>query len=236
MCILRELPRAVMIFADPPDNIGLKYDNGQGDDLPDPRYRVLLSSWAEAFACKAHITWLSVNARYQNTIWRLFRPAYCRMFPWYFTFGQHRETDCGNNYRPIFRIAPPGFDWHADRIRIQSKRQKMGDKRANPGGRVPGDVWGGPEDVEGFCRIQGNNKERRAWHPTQHPEKLVERCILMSTNEGDLVIDPFGGTGTTLRVCNKLNRRCIMIELSGVYCWKIAEENNVPVVVFGDGA
>ncbi|HWD91357.1 MAG TPA: site-specific DNA-methyltransferase, partial [Verrucomicrobiae bacterium] len=50
-------------------------------------------------------------------------------------------------------------------------------------------------------------------HPTQKPIALVERCLLASTNEGDLVLDPFAGGGTTAMAALRLNRGCVGIEL-----------------------
>ena len=50
-------------------------------------------------------------------------------------------------------------------------------------------------------------------HPTQKPEKLLAKLILASTNPGDLVLDPFLGSGTTSVVAKKLGRRYIGIEL-----------------------
>jgi len=50
-------------------------------------------------------------------------------------------------------------------------------------------------------------------HPTQKPVALIERCLLASTHEGDLVLDPFLGSGTTAIACLRLKRRCVGIEL-----------------------
>lgn len=55
-------------------------------------------------------------------------------------------------------------------------------------------------------------------HPTQKPEKLLAKLILASTNPGDLVLDPFLGSGTTSVVAKKLGRRYIGIELDAYYC------------------
>ena len=55
-------------------------------------------------------------------------------------------------------------------------------------------------------------------HPTQKPEKLIARLILASSNEGDTVFDPFGGSGTTAVTAKKLGRRFAVIEKSPVYC------------------
>ena len=55
-------------------------------------------------------------------------------------------------------------------------------------------------------------------HPTQKPEKLIAKIILASSDEGDTVFDPFAGSGTTLTVAKKLNRRYIGIEKEKQYC------------------
>ena len=59
----------------------------------------------------------------------------------------------------------------------------------------------------------GNGEKEHGKHPTQKPVALIERCLLASTNEGDLVLDPFLGGGTTAVACARLKRGCIGIEL-----------------------
>ena len=75
--------------------------------------------------------------------------------------------------------------------------------------------------VQGKERIRGENG--RALHPTQKPEKLIELIIKASSNENDLVLDPFFGTGTTGYIANQLKREWIGIENNPEYL-KIAEE------------
>ncbi|MBR1983485.1 MAG: site-specific DNA-methyltransferase, partial [Clostridia bacterium] len=55
-------------------------------------------------------------------------------------------------------------------------------------------------------------------HPTQKPEKLIAKLILASSNENDVVLDPFLGSGTTSVVCKKLGRKYIGIEQNPLYC------------------
>ncbi len=213
--VIWDLPHATVIFADPPDNCGLKYE-GFTDINKD--YGSLLTSIIQHIQRKSDIGWLSYYYKYQQHVWQRLRHINrSRQFMWRFTFGQHRQTDCGNGYRPIMRIMQPEAVLYPDAIRVQSARQKQGDKRADPRGRVPDDVWE-------FPRVVGNARERRPWHPTQHPEALIERIVKFSTKPGDLVIDMFGGTGTVNRVCKRLDRQCIGIEISPVYCEKIREE------------
>jgi len=69
-------------------------------------------------------------------------------------------------------------------------------------------------------------------HPTQKPEKLLAKIILASSNEGDIVFDPFAGVGTAGVVAKKLNRNFVMVEIDEEYCLyaqkrlQIAEENS----------
>ena len=68
-----------------------------------------------------------------------------------------------------------------------------------------------------LSRLCGTFKEREQWHPCQLPEALLERIILTSSNPGDLVFDPFAGSGTTLAVANQLDRDWLGCELSADY-------------------
>lgn len=103
------------------------------------------------------------------------------------------------------------FTFNDKDIRVPSARQLIyKDKRAHPMGKVPDDVWM-------FSRICGTFKERIGTHPCQMPESILELIIKASSNEDDLVLDPFGGTGTTAAVSQKLNRKFITIELSKTY-------------------
>lgn len=75
--------------------------------------------------------------------------------------------------------------------------------------------------VQGKERLKGPNK--RAIHPTQKPEKLIELIIIASSDENDLVLDPFFGTGTTGVVASKIKRQWIGIEKNKEY-FKVAYE------------
>ena len=66
-----------------------------------------------------------------------------------------------------------------------------------------------PGDVFDFPRMTGNSKQLRPWHKTQLHEDLVERCILLSTQPGDHVVDPFGGP------CERLLEELPVVALVG---------------------
>ncbi len=99
-------------------------------------------------------------------------------------------------------------------------------KKLNPDKQKDGslkqmrDVWQLPL-VQGKERIRGN--DNRAIHPTQKPEEMLRRIILASSNKGDIVLDPFLGSGTTTFVAKKLGRKWIGIEKDKKY-FTVAEK------------
>ena len=84
-----------------------------------------------------------------------------------------------------------------------------------PDGFAPeGDTWY-------FPRVCGTFKERAGWHGCQMPEQLLGRIIRACSNEGEIVLDPFGGSGSTLVTARKLGRRYLGFELSPDYASQI---------------
>ena len=72
-------------------------------------------------------------------------------------------------------------------------------------------------------------KEKGIAHPARFPEKLVEFFILSGSNEGDLVLDPFSGSGTTAVVAAKNNRHWIGVDANQEYCELAAERMKLEV-------
>ena len=225
--VLQTLEPVATIMADPPDNIGLDYETYR-DRQTEGDYVGLLRKWLNAFVLKAKTVWFSYNAKWTFEVGKIvteivgLRAGDLEGKPCVqvFTFGQHNHHDLGNNHRPLLRLRWRSAPLFPDAVRVPSWRQENGDKRADPRGRVPGDVFD-------FTRVTGNSKQRRSWHPTQLNEGLVERCLKLTTPPGAPVLDPFGGTGTTLRVCKRINLPCTLIELDKAYCTQIATENDL---------
>jgi site-specific DNA-methyltransferase (adenine-specific) len=102
------------------------------------------------------------------------------------------------------------FNGEEPQVRVPSARALVyADKRANPAGRLPDDTWIlRPQDLPAgfqpaddtwyFARVAGTFKERQGFHGCQMPEQLLGRIIRVSSNPGDIVLDPFAGSGTTL--------------------------------------
>lgn len=215
------------IFADPPDNISLNYGDSETsykDNISQLDYLNFLEQCLDMCCRRARTVWWSFNSRYTvqmgviaNSVLRGYPDIQCKPCVQVFTFGQHNNHDLCNCHRPLWRFTSETTELFADKVRIESWRLRHGDKRANPDGRVPSDVFD-------FPRVVGNAKQRRSWHPTQLDEAMVERCLRLTTQEGGSVFDPFSGTGTTLRVARKCGFVGIASEVSSVYCAKTRED------------
>lgn len=236
---LRRCDKYDMVFADPPDNLGLGYDD-YPDKMPlDAYYNWLELLMAHAIGRARKVFWLSYYWQHDIEIKGRLRSILrisgltghkAKTFIWRYTFGQHNSHDFGSGFRFLLRVTSPTWTV-ADLPRVESERMKIGDVRANPEGRVPDDVWDYIMDVP---RVVGNAKERRAWHPTQHPEALLERIIMSSVVRGSSILDCFLGTGTTMRVAKRLERDCDGVEISEQYCKNTGLDLGVPVVRWGD--
>lgn len=207
---------------DPPDNEGRKY-NGYDDNLPDEQYVDLLAEWLRS-ACyitdgPVFISFSSKWTRQVEDIIHYNNIPLIQRLQWHYTFGQAHKKRYTPSVRPIYWLNKDII--YDDKIRIASMRIiKYKDKRANPLGKLPDNVWD-------FSRICGTFKERRKFHPTQHPEALIERIILGHSQIGETILDPFVGSGTTAIVCKKLNRNCVGIDCSQFYIDKIKETLNL---------
>lgn len=226
-----------LAFADPPFNIGYEYDTYE-DRLKSDEYLDWSRGWmAEVVrALKPDgAFWLAIGDEYAaelKVIMQRELKLFCRSWVvWYYTFGVHCKYKFTRSHAHLFYMVkdPKRFTFNAEAVRVPSARQLVyGDKRANPTGRMPDDTWIlRPQDLpEGFQaeqdtwyfpRVCGTFKERTGWHGCQMPEQLLGRIIRACSNEGELVLDPFGGSGTTLAVARKLKRRFVGFELSPQY-------------------
>lgn len=114
----------------------------------------------------------------------------------------------GGRGRP--KIIQPTFN--LDDVRRPST---SADKRNNPAGANPADIWE-------FVQVHGTSKERTA-HPCPFPQAMIERIVLACSNVGDVVMDPFGGSGTTGAAAMAHGRSAVMIEREPTY-WPIIEK------------
>lgn len=94
------------------------------------------------------------------------------------------------------------------------KGGKFSKTKFNESGKNPGDVWG---DIKQLTYKSKELLDRELLNTVQKPEKLIERLILASSNQGDIVLDPFVGSGTTMAVCKMNNRHYIGIDQNPRY-------------------
>ncbi len=230
-----------LVFADPPFNIGYDYDVYEDKQTYDA-YLAWTEQWG-AQVCRVlkqtGVFWLAIGDDFAAELKVLFQRTlglHCRSWIiWYYTFGVNCTRKFSRSHTHLFHFVkdPKQFTFNADAIRVPSARQLVyADSRAHPKGRLPDDTWIlRPQDLpDGFQpdedtwyvpRVCGTFKERAGFHGCQMPERLLERIIKVSSNPGDLVVDPFAGSGSTLVVAKKLGRACLGFELSSNYAARI---------------
>lgn len=126
---------------------------------------------------------------------------------WHYTQGIGKTKGFSPRHDDILMFTKSkDFKFNLDDIRVPQKYYR---ERNNMRGANPGDVWQ-------FSHVHYCNPNRQS-HPTQKPEGLIERMVLASSFENDEVLDPFSGSGTTLRVCQQLKRNCTGIEINPDY-------------------
>ncbi len=230
-----------LAFADPPFNIGYDYD-AYDDRLSADAYLDWSRKWMREVVRVLRpdgTFWLAIGDEYAAELKVIATRELgltCRSWVvWYYTFGVNCKQKFSRSHVHLFHFVrdPLAFTFNTDAIRVPSARELVyGDKRANPTGRLPDDTWvlrpqdlpegfGAAEDTWYFPRICGTFKERSGWHGCQMPEQLLGRIIRASSREGETVIDPFAGSGTTLAVAKKLGRSFLGMELSEDYADRV---------------
>lgn len=230
-----------LAFADPPFNIGYEYD-AYDDRLESEKYLDWCRQWTGEVVrlLKPSGTfWLAIGDEYAAELKVMLQREHglcCRSWVvWYYTFGVNCKYKFSRSHAHLFHMVKDAknFTFNAEAIRVPSARQLVyGDGRANPAGRLPDDTWilrpqdfpdgfRADEDTWYFPRVCGTFKERTGWHGCQMPEQLLGRILRACSREGELVLDPFAGSGTTLAVAKKLGRRYVGFELSKEYSGRV---------------
>jgi len=214
-----------LIFVDPPYNIGKNFADFRDQWPSDKAY----ANWAHQ--------WLDECVRVLKSTGTLYVMTSTQAMPyfdiyirekltvltrliWYYdSSGVQAKKYFGSMYEPILHCVkdPRRYTFNADNIKVEAKtgaQRKLIDYRKPVptqynSKKVPGNVWY-------FRRVRYRMDEYEE-HPSQKPEALLERIILASSNEDDVVLDPFAGTFTTGAVARRLNRRSISIESQEEY-------------------
>lgn len=220
-----------LVFADPPFNWKRDYDRQEtghawDDAMSREEYLAFTYSWLDA--CIDALTedgsiWVNIPDDSAAEIAVHLKSRGLHMVNWciwHYRFGQNTTKRFINSkvHALYFCRDPDNRVWNSDDIvEVSDRRAIYGDPRTEskrdgmPAGmRVPMDVWYG----QYWGRIQGNNKERRHNHDNQLPEVYLERVILACSNPGDVVLDPFIGSGTTAVVARDHGRDFVGTEYS----------------------
>lgn len=214
-----------LIFVDPPYNIGKDFAGRKDKWKTDEDYLNWCYQWIELCIRKLKQTgafYVMTSTQfmpYFDLFIREKMTILSRIVWTYDSSGVQAKKYFGSLYEPILFCVKDkdNYTFNADDIMVEAKtgsKRKLIDYRKNPpqpykNEKVPGNVWN-------FCRVRYRMEEYEN-HPTQKPISLLERIIKASTNEGDLVLDPFCGTFTTGFVAKELNRDFIGVEIQEDY-------------------
>ena len=202
--------RQVQLFVtSPPYNIGKRYEKRRTlEEYLDEQDRVI-EQCVRRLSKSGSICWQIGNHVQDGAIVPLdiiLYPLFAKhglvlrnRIVWHFEHGLHCSRRLSGRHETILWFTWPGneYTFDLDPIRVPQKYPgkryykgpKAGEFSANPLGKNPGDVWVIPN-------VKHNHVEKTA-HPCQFPVELVERLVLALTKPGDLVVDPYIGSGTT---------------------------------------
>lgn len=217
-----------LLFADPPYNLTKKFGQESFRELTSDDYEVWLDSWlslcvpllnptASIYICG---DWRS-SAAIQRVGSKYFKLQ--NRITWEREKGRGAKANWKNSAEDIwFFTVSDKFTFNLDAVKVRRKvlapykeNGKPKDWNAGKTGNFrdthPSNIW--TDITVPFWSMPENTD-----HPTQKPEKLLAKIILASTNPGDLILDPFAGSGTTAVAAKKLGRNFIMIEADEDYC------------------
>ena len=153
----------------------------------------------------------------------------CKWLVWYYRNKANLTNDWGRSHESLLHFRKSNkIIFNVDEVRIpynahtlkypkhpQAKTSQYGNGKSyewtpHPKGAKPKDVFEIPTLT--------NNSWEREKHPTQKPIELVRKCVLASSNYDSLIVDPFGGSGTTYAVAEAFKRRWLGTETNLEYC------------------
>lgn len=213
-----------LIFADPPYNIGKDFGVGS-QSMTDQDYIEWCKKWIDECMRVLNSTgtfYFMAATQYFSELDVFVSKKYSvlsRIIWVYDSSGVQPKKKFGSLYEPILMVVkdPDNYTFNTDDIAIEAKtgaKRKLMDYRKTPPKpyntkKVPGNVWE-------FPRVRFKMPEYEN-HPSQKPESLLTRIILGSSNAGDVVLDPFGGSFTTGAVAIQNHRRAISFDLNHDY-------------------
>jgi len=235
-----------LVFADPPYNIKkAEWDTFESQEV----YVKWSLLWVEQAARILKSTGSLYICGFSEILADLKLPSQkyfegCRWIVWHYKNKANMGNDWGRSHESILHFRKSrDFTFNTDDVRIpygdhttkypehpQAETSQYGNGKKqiwqpHPGGAKPRDVIEAP--------ILNNGMMEKTPHPTQKPEELLRKIILASSNPGDVVLDPFLGSGTTAVVSEQLKRKWLGCDISLEYCqWavdRIERVENWPV-------
>ena len=202
-----------LVIADPPYNLGKDYGNNH-DIKGFQEYLDFSKAWlteSHRVLKPTGTIYVFMGFRFISYLYDILDRQLGMFFNswivWHYTQGMGKTRGFSPRHDDVLMFnKSKDYIFNLDSVRVPQKYYR---DRNNMRGANPGDVWQ-------FSHVHYCNENRQA-HPTQKPEGLMERMILASTPEGGTVLDPFLGSGTTLRVCQQLERVGTGIELNPDY-------------------
>lgn len=207
-----------LIVTSPPYNLGKEYEKKLDLDLYIQQQAAVITECVRALSSKGSICWQVGNYVDKGAIlpldtilYPIFAGLGLKMrnrIIWHFEHGLHCSRRFSGRYETInWFTKSDEYVFNLDPVRIPQKYPgkkhfkgpKAGQYSGNPLGKNPGDLWIIPN-------VKSNHVEKTE-HPCQFPVELIERLVLSLTNEGDWVMDPFLGTGTTIIAAIRHGRR-----------------------------
>lgn len=223
------LPGIDLAFLDPPFNAGKVYGSGQYNDRQTPeRYRAWLERQLSSLVPLLNpgaTLWLMNDTRWIGHCQVLLDGlglTFLNMVAWLYTNPTPAKKRYPKSWRPIL-VYCNGKEprvWDSAALPMERPTLYFNPERRERGRPFVHDVWADvPKLVGGFLaqpELQRKDNGQFA-HITQMPLMLAERAILTATGPGDMVLDPFAGSGTVLAAAQKHGRRWIGVEQEEEY-------------------
>lgn len=228
--LLKSLPddSVDLIVTSPPYNVGKEYETKTDLNSYIESQSIIIKECHRVLKPSGSIFWQVGSYSNKGTL----IPLDVKFFPifeqlgmqprnriiWIRTHGLHGKNKFSARHETILWFTKSGnYKFFLGPIRVpqkyQNKKNYSGDKKGelscNPDGKNPGDVWA-------FRNVKHNHEEQTI-HPCQFPEDLIERILFATTEENDIVLDPYMGTGTVAVVANRHKRDYIGAELDNNY-------------------
>lgn len=226
---LRSSPCINSVITSPPYNIGKEYEQDQPIEV---YIKWLKEVFELTYEASAPTGSLLLNLGYVKKegvaraipipylLWNHIRYFLNQEIVWNYGAGVAcRHYLSPRNEKVLWYVKEPAdFTFNLDPIRdpdVKYPNQKKNGKiKVNALGKNPSDVWQIAKVTSGANRA---SKERMP-HPAQFPEELIRRLVLAFTNENELILDPFLGSGTTAIVAMSQHRYCLGFEINPDYC------------------